>query len=393
MVIKLTISKSAITEDFILKLWEAGSDTPQADVWETTLVEKDSGGTPTAGAGHQVDEAIVANGLDNVVHIARLYGATSGNLYFGPQNIEPGVDTVTIFSPIRFKIGDGGANTPAAGQPDCVTPDLTGLNADTDFVITRNNYGDLFPGIHFTFDSSSATWSLLNGDVFNDMEEFTIIRQPSKITTVVNDSVVGKWFGGFVDVNSNISFDATHLRKLIRFNATANYSFDTPPPIGYGIVFQNFKDAATGTVKFNNAGLKWGSTTKASIDLPPYSEACFTWDGTNWNVVYLSQSSWINNTTTIQPGTTISVGETLVGDVAGGDPIFTVTHNLNISGDYKVFLSIRSNAEATYFRNNKVGSTWWHMEDGTKKDRFKFSLQEISGETQNLSVSWLIVKA
>ena len=133
MVIKYHISKSAFTENFLVRIWEAESDTVGAYVYETTLVEKNSSGVPTVGAGHQVIETLIVNGLDKVVHIVRMYGSTSGNLLH-EYNVEPTSDIVTIFSPIQFKVGDGGDDTPEADQSICVTPELAGLEK-TEFLI------------------------------------------------------------------------------------------------------------------------------------------------------------------------------------------------------------------------------------------------------------------
>jgi hypothetical protein len=77
-----------------------------------------------------------------------------------------------------------------------------------------------------------------------------------------------------------------------------------------------------------------------------------------------------------------------VGDVPGGDPEYTVTHNLNIVGLYIVHGSIMSNNSATYYLNNKVSWTWY----APLANSFKFSLQELSGEVQDLSFAWTIIK-
>lgn len=391
MVIKLIISKSAFTEDFILRLWEAGSDSPEAHVYETTLVEKDGSGVPTPGAGHQVDEAVIANGLDKVVHIARLYGATSNNIYFGPENIESTTDIIKIFTPIQFKIGDGGTNTPAADQPNATTPELAGLTTG-DFTIFRNNYGFLFPDLHFSFNTSDGSWQLLGGDVFSGTpgEEFTIQIKPQVLSSVVNDSVVGKWFGGFVDVSSNTVYDATHLRKLIRFAGTCDYAFNVNPPIGYGFVFQHFGALGTGTVKFNNAPLKWGATTKAEIDIPDYCEACFVFDGTNWNVVYITQSTFVNSSSPT-PGVIIGIGTTYLGNTPVGDFIHTISHNLNIAGDYLVFFSSKSTIAAAG-HDDDTQIAWYHS-TLDKPNEFVVMIGQPSGSIgHDLTLCWMIIK-
>jgi len=396
MEIKFIVGVSGYTENFLVRVWEAASDGVSAWLDETTLVEKNGAGVPTPGAGHQVSEPVIFSGRDNVTHIIRIYGVTSSNLY-AEFRYEAMTALATVFMPLRFKVGDGGPDTPAADQDTCTTPELMGLTTD-EFIIHRNNYGDLHPATHFTKAENSDTWQLVNPDQFGLNEEFTIKRLPQVITTVVNDSVVGKWFGGFLDVAANTNYDAAHLRKLIRFAGQCTYTFQLADtiPIGYAFVFQNFGTPSgtnTCTVQFLNGNLKWGNTTKTTIDLPLYFGAAFVWDGTQWNVIYYYDSRVVNATTT-PAGTVMGVGLHFIGDIAAGDPVYTVTHNLNITGEYHVWLQVKSNDGTTAFRDNKLCHTWWHETvTATKKNQFKFSVQEISGETQNVSVVWVILKA
>ena len=395
MVLKYVIGKApTVMEDLLVRITEAQNDDPvNAFVYEEVLPED-------GGGGHPNEHVVTANGLDKVVHIVYLFGVTSGTQY-ERYTAEPKEPIVTIFAPIRFKIGDGGPLTPAAGTNTYTNPLLIGLDETEDFVIIRNNVGALLPGIAFSFNPVTGTVQLPGDDTFGEPipgqgEEWTIMLQPSVIETVVNDSVVGKDFGGFVDIVVDTDYDnATHLRKLLRFSGNANFTFpaDSNPPIGYPMRFQKFGAAAgTSRINFLNAPLQWTSGDKTFIDLPDYSEASFVFDGVQWNVVWLNQSSWINGQTGPTAGQNVGAGVLFIGDVPAGDPSYTVTHNLNISGDYMVLLSVKSNTQAASFSNNKIGMAWWHMEDGTKKDRFRFTLQEISGETQNCSIAWLIVK-
>jgi hypothetical protein len=398
MNIYLVVGKSTITENFILRVWEASADGPGAHVYEdlTTLVEKNAGGVPTVGAGHQIEEPLTIPGMDSVTHIVRIIGATSGTVW-AKYTHNPTVLVATITPPIQFKIGDGGPETPAANSDTCTNAALIGLTTD-DFVIHRNNYGDLHPTTHFGFTSGTGTWQLNAPDQFGDNEEFTIKILPQIIANPVHDSVVGKQFGGFVDVSANTNYAASHLRKLIRFAGQCTYTFQLGDtiPIGYPFCFTNLgTPTGTGicTVQFLNGNLKWGSTTKTTIDLSLYTEAAFVWDGTQWNVWYIADSrTW--QSSTIPPGTILGSGVYNIGDVAAGDPIYTVTHNLDITGDYHVLLQVKSNSNSTYFRDNKLCSTWYHDPSAPqKKNKFYFSLQEISGEVQNVSVVWLIIKA
>jgi len=385
MVLKYQISPyPTLMEDMLVRIWEAASDAPASHVYEEVIPEDGGGGHPNIAT-------ITANGLDKVVHIGRLYAASSGALLH-QWTAEPRENVVTVFTPIRFKIGDGGAYTPAAGDNVYTNPILEGLG-DDDYLVMRNNYGLLFPNIHYYTQPVDAQFTLDGSDEFGPNEEITILRQPKAIQTVVNDSVVGKWFAGYVDVTANMTYEAAHLRKLIRFTNTAEYSFGAleVPPANYAFCFQNFGDNSVGTIKFLNEPLIFGSVAVDTIVLPNKSEACFVFDGTNRNVVYLVNSSTFGGSSTPAPGATLGAGNYLVGDVPAGDPIYTINHGLNIAGDYIVLLSIKSEDSTLMHRNNKVGSTWaHHLTD--KPNKFLVSLQEISSEVQSISITWLIIK-
>lgn len=394
MVLKYQISKAPTRlENMIVKIYEAENPNPGAEVYEEIIPEKNAMGVPTPGAGHQVINTVTANGLDRVVHVVRLYGAVSAELIH-EYNAEPKVDLVTVFDPIQFKIGGGGLYTPAVDTNSYTNPILSNLTA-VDYLILRNNYGFLFDQVHFEVtDSPSGTWGLLGDDLFGANEEFTILMKPQTISTVVNDSVVGKWFKGVEDISANTNYANTHLRKLIRLSGSPEYSFlvTDQVPLWYMFAFQHFGNAGTAKINFGNGPLLWAGTPKNSIDIPRYTEAGFVWDGTNWNVVYLVDSAWANAASVTYPvNSIVASGNYNVGDVAGGDPQYEIIHNKAIPGDYNVLLSIKSNNAATYFRNNKIGSTWWHHATN-KPNRFWVSLQEISGEVQDLSITWAIIK-
>lgn len=397
MDLEYQVSPSAFTEDFVVRIWEAQSDGPSGWVYETTLVEKNALGVPTPGAGHQVIETLMVSGLDFVTHILRMYGVTSGTLYHFYEH-KARKDTYTVYSPIQFKIGDDGDHTPAIGDIIYENPLLQDLG-DDDYTVFRNNYGFLHPNLHYQTDGPNARFELIGDDgtstdQFNDLEEFTIQRKPKQLTEFVNDSVVGKWVGGFVDVNAHTVYDPAHLRKLLRFNGTVNYTFPLAAtiPIGYGFVFQNFGSVnGIGTVNFSNGTLLWAGSPKTSLAIPRYCEACFIWDGTNWNVVYITQSTFVNGGTGPVAGEIIMAGQTVLGDVPAGDPTYTITHNQAIVGDYVVFLSIQSNSAATYSRDNKLGYCWFHHATD-KPNKFIASLQELSPESQNVTLVWMLVK-
>jgi len=390
MVIKYHISPyPALLENMVVKVYEAQA--PTAEVYSETLPEKNGSGVPTPGAGHQVKNTITINGLDNVPHIVKLYSAVSVALLH-EYNVEPTIDAVTVYSPVRFKVGDGGTNTPLAGQPVCTTPEIAGLTTDQ-FIIHRKNFGPLYPVTDFNLGGSPGEWVLAGLDVFGDDEEFTIQITPVVTTTYVNDSVVGKLYGGFVDVSSNRDYLASDLRKLIRLANTAEYTFPVGGsiPIGYIHCFTNFgttgDPANVVKVIFDNAPLKWGTGTKAEIELPLYTEAGFSFDGTNWNVAYISDSRFIENPAGYQEGDFIHSGTVYLGDVASGDPSFTVTHNKAISGAYMVKGTIY-HLGATPWKDNTV--TWCLYDRQTNS--FKICLQEIYPEVQNCQFIWEITK-
>jgi hypothetical protein len=396
MVLKYQISPyPALLMNMVVRIWEAQSDGPGAHVYEEVIPERNGAGVPTPGAGHQVPTTIEVNGLDKVVHIVRLYTATATLLH--EYNVEPLNDMLTVFDPISFKIGDGGVNTPGSGTNQYINILLNGLNAD-DYTVFRNNYGFLIEGTHYnnSSDPVNGGFTLAGGDVFGDSEEFWVHRK-SVVNAIVNDSVVGKWFKDFFNIAGNINYDATHLRKLMRFQGAFNYTFAINPPVGYAYVFQNFS-AADGKIIFANAPLEWGAVDKSEIIVPRYCECAFAFDGLRWNVVYFSSTAFMNDASAVQPGQNVAAGNFLVatggfsdGDVPAGTTVYTVTHNLNITGDYLVLASVKTNNPAVV-NNNTTVMVAWHHHATLKKDKFHLALRETNPLAQNVSISWLIVK-
>jgi hypothetical protein len=83
----------------------------------------------------------------------------------------------------------------------------------------------------------------------------------------------------------------------------------------------------------------------------------------------------------------VGAGVLNIGDVPAGDPSWTVNHGLQVQGNYAVFFSWKS--EGNYAVNNKMPSPVYF---NCTANSFEVSAQEISGETQNLSLAWLIIK-
>lgn len=380
MTLKYHISPTNLAENMLVKIYEAQS--PLAVVYEETLV-----------APHSSPRTITVNGLDKVVHIVRLYAAVSNTLLH-EYNVEPTLEA-TVFDPIQFKIGDGGTETPAANTDTYTNSVLQGL-ADNEYLIHRNNQGFLIPGVHYNNNPGPGGFVLAAPDLFNDKEEFTIQRQQQVVNSVVNDSVVGKWHGGFVDISANTNYSSTHLRKLLRFAGTCTYTFEalSAVPIGYAFVFTHFGADGTGTVQFLNGPLLWGATTKTSVDIPHYHQAAFEWDGANWNVVWFSKDAEETVAPSEPPaGTIMGSSQVIVGDITAGDPVITVTHNLNITGDYIVFLSVKASGTGAndHIVNNGVSLAWKHHATD-KANKFYITPQEIWSEVQNCVICYLIIK-
>lgn len=384
MVLKYHISPyPTLHEAMVVNIYEAQS--PNAVVWTTTIPERDANGNAVPGAGHQVPFTVTANGLDKVVHIVRLYTAVSGVLLHD-YNSEANSDHVTIFDPIRFKIGDGGDTTPSANTRDYHNPLLEGVKSD-DYMVFRNNYGYLFKDLHFT--EIHDGFSLIAPDQFNEDEEFVVQRKPL-VNTLVNDSVVGKWFGGFLDVFANKDYASADLRKLIRLHLNAEYTFPANGaiPIGYAFCFQHFGQTGTGKINFLNAPLIYNNATQTSVSVPELGFAAFVFDGANWNVIYMNVDIAAPQ---VKRGQILGLGSFYVGDVPAGDPAWDIVHNLNIQGDYMVQLSIQSVNASLFWKNNLICSTWWHSLTD-KPNRFSVSLAETKSEGQDATICWTIIK-
>lgn len=393
MVLKYHISSyPALLESMWARIYEADSG---GLVYEEEIVERDINGDPDPGGGHQVPYTVTANGLDKVVHIVRLY--TNGGILLHQYNAEPKVDIVTVFNPIRFIIGDGGLYTPLAGTSSFQHPNLVGLTTD-EFIVHRNGVGELHPETHYTFTPGTGEIVLSQiGDVWNGSDgtydQVTIRLKPSVVSTVVNDSVVGKWFGGFVDISASRDYLSSDLRKLLRFSGSPTYTFPAlgAIPIGYIFVFTNFGTASgVGVVQFLNAPLKWKNTTKTTFNVGEYCEAAFVFDGAQWNVVYITTSaaSLGGDVPNYYP---IKAGETYIGDVAVNDPVYPISHNANIAGNYTVMISIKTPVGGNRINNNLICGSWMHNV-ADKPNKFDFTPQQIDNVANSMELCWLLIK-
>lgn len=361
------ISPSVNSEDFIIKIYEAQA--PNAEIASQTIL-----------APHTAPTSVSFTGLDKIPHILRMFGATTGTLLHN-FDVLPKEGVITLFDDIRFKIGDGGALTPAAGSSVYINPVLIGLSIK-DFRIFRNGYGFLYPDINYSFEPNAGKIVLTFPDVFGDpddttvQEEFLITIRPASVETVVNDSVVGKQFGGnstipemFIDVNTTVNYQPSHLRHLIRLaGANANYVLTGQIPIGYIFRVTNFGAYASptdkGKVTFDNAPLLWGSTPKTFLDIQFTGTYEFEFDGTNWNctmynvvqetpgaqivyaaTVYLGVTSAVDQLYTIPiPFQTGISNYRVVGNIVGGssdpdidnDVMFVIANKVSTSFDIMI---------------------------------------------------------
>lgn len=373
------ISPSLNTEDFIVKVYEAQA--PDAEV-----------GSITIPAPHTAPYSISFTGLDKVPHILRMFAATSGTLLHNFDDL-PTENVVTIFDDIRFRIGDGGEFTPNAGESSYTNPVLEGLSID-DLQVFRNGYGFLYPGIHFTKATESDQIALVFPDKFGDEEEFLITRKPKAVKTQVNDSVVGKQFGGnsaipemFIDVNTEVNYQPSHLRHLIRLaGANANYVLTGAIPIGYIFRVINFGPYASpsdkGKVTFDNAPLLWGSTPKTSLDIQFTGTYEFEFDGTNWNCT-------MYNVVQETPAAQIVYAATVdLGQMTATDQLFTINIPFMTGvNDYRVIGNFVSNSgnwnadnDVMFVITNKLSTS------------FSLGVRRIASGTQKLKFDFIIVK-
>lgn len=88
-------------------------------------------------------------------------------------SMAPITDIVRFLDPVQFKIGDGGTLTPAAGTIRYTNPILENIEKER-LEIFRNEYGILFPDLHFTKVTADDFFELIAPDQFGADEEFTL---------------------------------------------------------------------------------------------------------------------------------------------------------------------------------------------------------------------------
>lgn len=374
MEINYHISPSTNSEDFIIKIYEAQA--PTAEV-----------ATLTVPAPHNAPFSVSFTGLDKIPHILKMFGATTGTLLHSFDDL-PTENVVTLFDDIKFKIGDGGALTPAAGSSSYIDPVLAGLSM-ADFNVFRS--GTFYYPTQYTFDPTGRI-DLIYPDVFSDGEEVLITRKPKAVAMQVNDSVVGKQFGGnatipemFIDVNTTVNYQPSHLRHLIRLaGANANYVLTGAIPIGYIFRVTNFGPYANasdkGKVTFDNAPLIWGSTPKTSLDIQFTGTYEFEFDGTNWNCTMYNavQESTAGQ---IIYSASVNLGINNVSDHLFTVPIPFITNGYRVIGNL-VGMSVNwdDDNDVTFIIVNKANTS------------FQVATKRLANTTQNLGFDFIIVK-
>jgi hypothetical protein len=115
--------------------------------------------------------------------LTRLLGYSLYKLYKIWAGENPNPITSSTFNSARFKMGDGGAYTPAVGDSTYTNPNLIGLTID-DFYIFRN--GTYFYPTHYTFDTTKGAISLVAPDVWgaNGASDEVLIMSKSVMTSV-----------------------------------------------------------------------------------------------------------------------------------------------------------------------------------------------------------------
>lgn len=385
MVFKYQIAPSTNPNPWTIKIYEDASYGPGAEIY-----------TIPVAAPHSAIETIEQSGLDTVTHRVVMKDDVTAQVLHD-FIFEATVNIVQAFAPIRFKIGDGAPLTPLAGTDTYYDPILVGRE---NYIAHRANYGPLYPNVNYQANPITGTFNLIAPDVFGEGEEITIDLPAEGVSNTINDSVVGKWFGSFVNISTNTSYSATHLRKLLRFTNTCNYTFTGTIPVGYGFCFNNQTADKIGTITFSNGTLKVLGGTVGSITLLPSFSACFSWDGGNWNIVYYTKSE----ATAAGKGTIIEVGEYTLpargfgtGDLPVSPQVYEIVHGKAIAGDYTVLVSVKHAVAAsiaapgTSISSLRVALIWFHHTTD-KANRFCVALTEYQALTQNIIVSWVLIK-
>lgn len=376
MEINYVIGTYGVAENLIAKVYENDSG---AEVDSLTI-------PPPHTSGHTIS----FNGLDKRPHTLRLF--TQGGTQLQEFNIQPTENSVTVFDPIFFIVGDGQPNSPVAGDNSYSNPDLAGLTND-DLVISRSNVL-MHPVTNYEVDILGGFGLSVPGDVFGDGEPVIIIRKPIVASNPVHDSVVGKQWGPnetvttiYLDVTGNVNYDPSHLRHLIRLSGAGEYHLTGTIPHGYPFRFINMV-AGTPTIYFDNAPLIQPGGNVTSWPLPVGSIAEFVFDDTNWNLTMNSGAVAAAYKTTYQGTQSIgNVGGSPYG-ITAQDSRVTITIPTQGTTAYKVRGSILGQSADSNFDNDVSWS--YKVISATQ---FEVTLRKYVVQTTNVIFDFSIEKA
>jgi hypothetical protein len=340
----------------------------------------------TIPAPHISPQAISFTGLDLIPHIVRLF--TSSGTLLHDFTIQPTENIVNVFTPIFFKIGDGQTNTPVTGTNLYSNIALAGKD-NTNVAIYAN--GNLrYPGVHYNTNIGGGFSLIQSGDIFEDETEWMVQQVPEIVTTPVNDSVVAKIFGGFVDVvNTTHNYSPADLRKLIRLSgADGIYNFPSgiSVPIGYAHTFTNFAPYGSindiAKINFLNGTLISGNANISLYPLPYGSVATFTFDGTNWNLI-----SYTNTEAGVY-AKIVHMGRFQILDVVSQfSATIQLPPGLQVDNDYWVCGNLVGQQGQIDFDNDVIFTT--HL---FTKDNFILACKELQGFVQFLRFDYVILR-
>lgn len=358
---------------------------------------------------HNTPRNINFTNLDKVPHRVSLYAMPANTLLHDWIYYSKDVVYV-VYPPLLHVIGDGGTDTPLAGTSEYRNEDLAD-SAGVVYWVERRGVGTMNEGVEIEKVPEGGFDLLQDGDTWSDGETFIIHRMPQRVVTTATEGIAGKWFNGVVTLNTNTAYSSAHLRKLLLLTAPLTYSLPSGAnmPIGFVLSFQTYGGSAGAYVITTDLTdkIKYGGANVDTVTLAQNEFCIVIWDGTNWQIVALStllaaipksDNPELNNSavlaTTVATKTladrikvlgckTHAIGS--LGDLANN--VYTVTHNLNISGSYAVFGSIVSKS-ANHQRDADIS---WAIYDRTAND-FKVIFDDNAGQPVNFDFDYMCVK-
>lgn len=367
----------------------------------------------TFAAPHSSPRAVSFTGLDSVVHLVKVIALT------GPTELHswmhnPMETQYTIYTPLYFEIGDGGTYTPAAGTTECRNPYFEGKT----FWVERRGQGTMVPGTEIDFVNSDPDFGfdlVKIGDTFNNEEKFVIHFHPVRVTSLVNESVAGKWFDGTTEITADTSWTTAHLKKLLLLRGSGTTITYTLPlaanaPVGYVFAFQTFGSGWTNHViasPATNINDTDGNVVN-SITIAANQFLYLVYNGVKFEVVAasdllpftISDNPDLNDASVVASTVAtktladrigiLGKGKFNIGDIPGGDTVYSQTFTNATSADYIVMVSFKSNS-VNHARDNTIG--WcWYKDETTPNTKFKILVQELNSEVQNVEACWVVYK-